>query len=244
MGRLLVAKWLFEVGAAEDIRTKIKYGCNPLSRASSYTQDYNVLWLVLQGAANDETSGHVDATILVSDFEDSEDWSKNGSQNDPDSRHAFRRNVTAVLDQQLLFARLVLPAIRTAQAASAEAVPSSRHALHSKKPRAPQGLSPLALLCGHEDTLLALIADFVGVVRGRQLRNAREALEILVREEATQRAAAANGGAMATMGNNNFPFCQETALLTPCQLGAYMICHITFHALVPGCRPWRFFLCE
>jgi len=178
MGRLLVAKWLFEVGAAEDIRTKINNGCTPLSRASSNTQDSTVLWLVLQGAANDETSSHVDSTILVSDFEYSEDWSKNGSQNDPDSRHAFRRNVIAVLDQQFLFARLVLPATRTAQAASAEAVPSARHALLSKKPRARQGLSPLALLCGHEDTLLALIADFVGVVRGRQLRNAREAFDI------------------------------------------------------------------
>ena len=66
---------------------------------------------------------------------------------------------------------------RTVQAASAEATPSARYALRSKKPRTPPGPSPLNLLCGHEETLLALIADFVGVVRGRQLRNAREAAD-------------------------------------------------------------------
>jgi hypothetical protein len=41
-----------------------------------------------------------------------------------------------------------------------------------------QGPSPLALLCSHEKTLLALIADCAGVVRGRQLRSARDAFEI------------------------------------------------------------------
>jgi hypothetical protein len=37
----------------------------------------------------------------------------------------------------------------------------------------------LTFLRGHEETLLALIADFAGVVRGRQLRNARGAIEAL-----------------------------------------------------------------
>ena len=44
-----------------------------------------------------------------------------------------------------------------------------------------QSPSPLYLLCGHEETLLVTIADFVGVLRGRQLRNAREAHAILNR---------------------------------------------------------------
>jgi len=38
---------------------------------------------------------------------------------------------------------------------------------------------PLALLNGHEETLVKTIADFVGVVRGIPLRNVREALEML-----------------------------------------------------------------
>ena len=35
------------------------------------------------------------------------------------------------------------------------------------------GLLPLFLLLGHETTFLAMIVDFLGVVRGRQLRNFR-----------------------------------------------------------------------
>jgi hypothetical protein len=42
----------------------------------------------------------------------------------------------------------------------------------------------LALMFGHEKTLVVYIADFIGVVRGRQLRNAREALGIVAREQA------------------------------------------------------------
>jgi len=42
----------------------------------------------------------------------------------------------------------------------------------------------LALLCGHEKTLVVCIADFIGVVRGRQLRDARKALGIVARDEA------------------------------------------------------------
>jgi hypothetical protein len=81
----------------------------------------------------------------------------------------------SLLDQHSIFTRLVLPATCTAQAASAKTTSSSRCAVRSKAASALLEHSPLALLCGHEETLLAHIADFVGVVRGRQLRNAREA---------------------------------------------------------------------
>jgi hypothetical protein len=37
----------------------------------------------------------------------------------------------------------------------------------------------LCILGGHEETILALIADYVGVIRGRQLRNARLAAALL-----------------------------------------------------------------
>ena len=35
----------------------------------------------------------------------------------------------------------------------------------------------LPRLVGHEESLLSLVADFLGIVRGRELRNAREAIE-------------------------------------------------------------------
>ena len=163
-----LAKWLYEVGAAESIRTKTKGDISPLriitqQRCSHVAPacEPTVLWLVLQGAANDEVSGHVDAWILERDT--SVDI----------FRAALRKNISALLEQHSTFTFLVLPAACAAHSALADSL--TRYALRSKNPRAPQASSPLALLCGHEETLLALIADFVGVVRGRQLRNAREA---------------------------------------------------------------------
>jgi len=48
------------------------------------------------------------------------------------------------------------------------------------------GGSPLALLRGHEATLLRLVADFVGVRRGRPLRRRREAA-VALRIDLTER---------------------------------------------------------
>ena len=46
-------------------------------------------------------------------------------------------------------------------------------------PVGPAPLRALTLLRGHGGMLLRRVANFVGVVRGRQLRNAREALHLL-----------------------------------------------------------------
>jgi hypothetical protein len=43
-----------------------------------------------------------------------------------------------------------------------------RNALQTKKLRAPQKLLPVALMCGHKEAQLELIADLVGVVRTSQ----------------------------------------------------------------------------
>jgi len=54
----------------------------------------------------------------------------------------------------------------------------------TKKLRASASQScKLGMLRGHEGSLLRLIADFTGVVRGRQLRRAREVLRALIRAE-------------------------------------------------------------
>ena len=71
------------------------------------------------------------------------------------SRSNLRQNVAALLDQDSVFTLSLLPATCNTSC------------------------WPMALLCGHADTLLELIADFVGVLRGRQLRNARETLKFL-----------------------------------------------------------------
>jgi hypothetical protein len=197
-GHLDVAKWLFGEGAAEDIRTKDNEGHTPLLKAcenghlrvmkwlyevgviedmysagrtlllnaSRFCHHPIVTWLVLQGAANNTTCGHVDAAILVRYMDLLA------------AQVALRRDLVTLIDQHSIFTRLVLPATRFAQAASAKVNPFLHSAPRSKKPRAQSTMLPLTLLCGHEDTLLALIADFVGVLRGRQLRNAREAVAV------------------------------------------------------------------
>ena len=45
--------------------------------------------------------------------------------------------------------------------------------------RTSPGTCHLPKICGLEDSVVALIADFAGVARGRQLRNLREASECL-----------------------------------------------------------------
>ena len=45
--------------------------------------------------------------------------------------------------------------------------------------RTSPGTCHLPKICGLEDSVVALIADFSGVVRGRQLRNLREAYDCL-----------------------------------------------------------------
>ena len=142
-GHLDVAKWLYEVGAAEDIRTKNHKEGTPLQVASSHDQHSTVYWLILQGAANDESSGHVDAGILQSIL----------------NRHsAFSKNLATLLKDYWNFVCLVLPACYIAS----------------------QTPSLLPLIGGHGGRVVRLVADFVGVARGRQLRNAREALGFLL----------------------------------------------------------------
>lgn len=205
-GRLDVAKWLFKVGAAEDIRTKNNQGSTPIYIACSYghrnmakwlyasgaiedtrvknVDGYNpmmiacqrgglqlVKWLFEVGAADDiHTRSNSGATplIIAQDCEISSWLILQGACNDGNGHIAAdilerdARNLTDIsfalsdlIDQHALFSRLVIPA-------------------------ATLSLSHLTLLSGHEETILALIADFLGVIRGRLLRNAREAVALML----------------------------------------------------------------
>ena len=98
-------------------------------------------------------------------------------------RAELRPGLCACLRLQLAehaaFASIVLPAVSVDLEASSGASGASSASATGWGGAAstPRPLSQL--LRGHEETLLALIADFAGVVRGRQLRNAREALTFL-----------------------------------------------------------------
>ena len=191
MGQLHVAKWLYAVGAAEDVDAKSRRGktnlmiaamnghldvvrwlfqvsavanvihitdsknLTPLRAAcKSSRADGVVLWLVVQGAANDEATGHVSPALLDLSI----------PSYHYDARQALRSGLDAHFRDHASFARLVLPA---AAGVAKDSEP----------------MSPLALLRGHENTIGPLIADFAGVVRGRPLRNVREALVCFARHD-------------------------------------------------------------
>ena len=151
-----MAQWLFKVGAAEDIRTASNADSTPLSKACICDHLDVAQWLILEGAANNVTTGHVDQGILTRDVRQSD-------------RPSIRRSLVRLIDAHCVFARLVIPATCIV---SATTTAESSH--HQRPGEASNCLLPR--LVGHEETLLSLVADFVGIVRGRELRNAREAI--------------------------------------------------------------------
>jgi len=174
-GRLDVAKWIFERGAATDISGANNLGVTPLRLSSRDVQ----VWLLLQGAASG-TDGQVD---------------KGTTRREVTlyARPALRDPLAEILNNHFTFTSLVLAAIRfgleVANLRAITAVSGTSVATRTRKKekskqalRLPRGCA-LPLLRGHEDTLLRLIADFAGVVRGRQLRNAREATNALFAPE-------------------------------------------------------------
>ena len=213
-----VATWLYEVGASDDIRYENSMGY--ILECYDDMSEPTILWLVLHGAAHDEARGHVDASLVKCmvyrmDFQ--------GIINYP-----FRQTLDALLGEHLTFTRLVLPAVMTTldvppaatssdAACYAAAGPPGLNAQSSKKPLAAQPTPPLTLLCGHEKTLLALIADYVGVVRGRQLRNAREVHGILAREMERARAQEALDAARKELEAVKAVFAKVQARLVDCE---------------------------
>lgn len=161
-GHLHVAKWLFDVGAAEDITTEDGCYNSPLRVACDEYHLDMAQWLVLQGAANG-ADGHVFDTCLISDV------------------HLFHVHLQGALELLVeardVFASTVLIATRSRSRTAAAIWPSFSRAPKSSRSGPPH--CALALLRGLEDSVLAHVADFAGIVKGRQLRNAREAASIL-----------------------------------------------------------------
>ena len=58
-----MVKWLFEAGAAEDIRIENNDFWSPMHAACSFNRHHATRWLALHGAANNN-EGHVDPAIL------------------------------------------------------------------------------------------------------------------------------------------------------------------------------------
>jgi hypothetical protein len=106
-------------------------------------------WLLLKGAANDE-NGHVSQAALV-EF------------SNPVLLSGAKLEIHAALKSRSVFTNILLPAVCLSFTAGLTALgPPARRSF-------------LRMLCGHEEAAMSLIADFAGILRGRELRNAREA---------------------------------------------------------------------
>ena len=145
------------------------------------------------GSSDDSSScfdryGHCDAKVLL-------EYAANSGV-----RRAISEILEEWLHQHATFTRLILPAVRCRRihqhgdtsdfsVVSTTAGRRPPRKFTSKHPNigqyalltTPLGApsSAISILGGHEETLLALIADFVDVIRGRQLRNARVAAAFL-----------------------------------------------------------------
>ena len=113
-------------------------------------------FLILAGAANN-ADGHVDPDILARDV--SHQHNRPASYVQP--RTLLKKILFDLLVHRDAFVGIVLPAV-------------------SINPDSPVSKRPsIRMLIGNEGSLLPLIADFSGVLRGRQLRIAREVVECL-----------------------------------------------------------------
>ena len=158
-GHLQVAKWLFDVGAADDIKAADDYGQHPFLQIACDKDRLHVSqWLILAGSANNPVTGHVDASTL--------------SRGVPEEyRPAIASSLRSLVHDHAVFTRTVVPATCLVRTPAALVAANKR-----------QGIARACLLLrlvGHEETLLSLVADFAGIVRGRKLRNAREAIWLL-----------------------------------------------------------------
>jgi hypothetical protein len=189
-GHLAVVKWLNGVGAAEDVRTKNNDGLTPLSTACRNGHLKVVQWLFENGAAGDiqcqdknrkrplylsctkaTVSGALPSWLLL-----------NGAAND-----ATNPDVDGHIDANILNVDLQKHDYLTAMMLVFQELISAHtifigHFLPCVHVSAKDVLvSPLGHLFGHEITIVPHIADYVGIIRGRQLRNAKEAVIIMAR---------------------------------------------------------------
>ena len=167
-GHLEVAKWLLEVGGAEDVRTPTSRGATPMYIACGKGHLEVAQWLLLNGAANNRDTEHVDALVLSSPFL---------------GYGAVTASLQSALVQLLAnhtnFMGLVLPAV-CKDLIDRTPLRKKRRSHHGNIVDCCSS-SHLSKLRGLETSVVVYIADFVGVVRGRCLRNLREALDCLER---------------------------------------------------------------
>ena len=161
-GQLSVCRWLFEVGAAEDIRKANNNGNTPMLLACWQGHLSVMKYLILNSALNhpvsgtekeSDAAGHIDQTIFEHDVQ-------------PSHRPALFDWAQKLLSSHTLFVDVVLPASVVLQARRAR----------QRRRVSPRRRCYLLLL---PRRMLEMLRMFLGVEKGRALRNVRELAEIM-----------------------------------------------------------------
>ena len=155
-GHLEVTQWLLGAGAAGDVRKADEDDNTAMLMACHFGHLEVAEWLILNGAANNTSTGHVDESIIRTSF----------------ASVILQKTMKELLAVHINFTVLLLPAVCDFPRSSMFGVWTR---IRQKIVRTWPGLCQLPRLRGLESSIVAHIADFAGVVRGRQLRNLREA---------------------------------------------------------------------
>lgn len=176
---LKVMQLLLAHGVVDEIRLPDRSGSTPLQNVlnEEVVCVESLTLLVLNGAACGE-DGHVNGSILGNFLR---------RRRDP-TIQALRHSLSVLLEEHSIFVNPVLAGIR-----GKDRDPSiSRQACEPDGPRLPKRkrqLVPRSLLewlQGHDQSLVPLIADFAGIIRGRKLRNAKEMLDWFTQDDTTE----------------------------------------------------------
>ena len=187
-GHLNVARWLLSVGRnPEDLVETSTDGWTPLRAAADAGESAILPWLVTCGAVCSGPDGHVDATLLQRDVPTRQ------------AREVLRDALHGLVESNVTFRRTILFAARKVRVDSegdgtregsiavegsvdnlgeSQAVDHPNKSARRVVTRGGPGCV-IALLSGHEATLLALVASWAGIPVGRELRCAREARDII-----------------------------------------------------------------
>ena len=166
-GNLEVCKWLFDHGAAKDIKRRthpynsFPSGLSPLAAAFGKKPPRNLSrWLILNGAlCKDDDSGELDVERMKNDLD---------SEHRPNHYHQERK---ALLE----WANDLYRARTSFLLFLSGALSAPQHACNTRRP-----VSSLQLL-GGKPGIRELIGDYVGFVRGREARITRQLTEMLPR---------------------------------------------------------------
>ena len=176
-GHFEVAQWLFGAGAAEDVRTANKNGRTPMLVACANGHLEVAQWLFGAGAAEDVRTAHRDGITpmhwvwIEGNLEVVQWLICNGAATNTLTGHVDL-SIMATFRNEIMKSRL--PGLQSAMNMH---LANQSNFIALILPAAYNSSAPCHLprLRGLESSVVALIADYVGVVRGRNLRNLREA---------------------------------------------------------------------